>query len=79
MPGDIKGQIQPKGYIQCLNIYMDFLLTRKRVALFHDYKAAHDDVLMEMKNTYRDMEDAIQLIIDNFCEITDVKGWFDDL
>jgi hypothetical protein len=75
----MKGEIRPAGYLELIRIYMDRLTTKKLIALFNDFKAANDDVIMELCGEFREQADAIKMVVDHFSEMCDMKAWFEDL
>lgn len=69
-------EINPSGFIKLCELFMQELISRKKVALFDDYNAAKNDVLMELKNKSRDDEywQAIDHSIAVFEKTTYVEG-----
>ncbi len=70
----------PVGYARLLSEVVDRLITRKKVALWEDYRSAVQDLLMEYKNsqtaeTYAALED----IFRSFEEQTYLEEWYKEL
>lgn len=75
----MKGRIQPTGYVKLLHTYLDMLVTRKKIALFTDFNEANKDVLLELKNAYPEQSEAIDLCINNFNELCNLKEFFSEV
>lgn len=75
-------EINPNGFIKLCELFMQELITRKKIALFDDYNVAKNDVLMELKNKSRDDDEycnAIDHIIAVFEKTTYVEEWFNEM
>lgn len=71
---------KPRGYIQVCELYLERLMTKKKIALFDDYKAAKSDTLFEMQSEFdKDNLDAIKEVIEHFEQITDTEEYFNEL
>ena len=77
---NLKGQINPHGFIKLLDLYTENLLTRNTVAQFTDYELAKQDVIMELgRNMDQESMEAMRYAISVYEETTYVKEWFNEL
>lgn len=77
----IEYQYDPYGFNQVTNLFLEYMLTRKTVAQFTNYKKAKDDVIMELSNYAEEAGavDALYDIVRVFEQHTRVKEWWEKL
>ena len=64
-------------YVKVLEIFLDRMTVKKIIPI--DYKNALNEVKFEMVGMFDDEENkkAFELVIKNFEEVTDLKGWYE--
>lgn len=68
----------PRIYVEVLGMFLDRLIVKKIIPI--EYKNAINEVKFDMMSMFSDEEDkqAFELIIKNFEEATDLKGWYEE-
>ena len=68
----------PRIYVEVLGMFLDRLIVKKIIPI--EYKNAINEVKFDMMNMFPDEENkqAFELIIKNFEEATDLKGWYEE-
>ena len=68
----------PNIYVKVLEIFLDRMLVKKIIHI--EYENAINEVKFDMMNMFPDEENkqAFKLIIKNFEEATDLKGWYEE-
>jgi len=68
----------PSIYVKVLDIFLDRMVVKKIIPI--EYKNAINEVKFDMMNMFPDEENkqAFELIIKNFEEATDLKGWYEE-
>lgn len=75
-------KINPQGFAQLMQAYISNLITRKRVAMFTDYQAAKEDIIIEIivtQNFDAESAKAVRYAIEEMERITYVEDWFNEL
>jgi hypothetical protein len=64
-------------YVKVLEIFLDRMTVKKIIPI--DYKNALNEVKFDMVGMFDDEENkkAFELVIKNFEEVTDLKGWYE--
>ena len=67
----------PSIYIKVLEIFLDRMTVKKIIPI--DYNNALNEVKFDMVGMFDDEENkkAFELVIKNFEEVTDLKGWYE--
>jgi len=67
----------PSIYIKVLEIFLDRMTVKKIIPI--EYKNAINEVKFDMVGMFDDEENkkAFELVIKNFEEVTDLKGWYE--
>lgn len=68
----------PRIYVEVLGMFLDRLIVKKIIPI--DYKNAINEVKFDMMNMFDDEENkqVFDLVIKNFEEVTDLKGWYEE-
>lgn len=68
----------PRVYVKVLEMFLVRMLVKKIIPI--EYKNAINEVKFDMMSMFSDEEDkqAFELIIKNFEEATDLKGWYEE-
>ena len=64
-------------YVKVLEIFLDRMTVKKIIPI--EYKNAINEVKFDMMNMFPDEENkkAFELVIKNFEEVADLKGWYE--
>ena len=72
-------KVLPKGYITLLEMFMDEMLSKKKIGNYNDYKEAKADVLMSIANSTDNDYNLLEHLIDNTEKFCQLHQWFNDL